>query len=164
MITQAIRSIAVLLLVLCLSSCVSTSRPPTNPSTDAATVEDFFRSGIEAFNSHDLELFLGQFGEDIEMYTPTGWLRGKNAVRERFASTFGQFPNVRMELESLKVRSVSQDTVVADFIWRVYPMGKGPAFHGVGSGVYVRRGISWEEVLEHETVTRVDEGLPGAGR
>ena len=33
---------------------------------------------------------------------------------------------------------------------RVYH--RGPAFHGVGSGVYVRRGTDWVEVLEHETV------------
>jgi uncharacterized protein (TIGR02246 family) len=161
---KRIRFIAILLFVVCLSSCVSSSNLPAGSAADAIAVEGFFRSGIDAFNGHDLELFLRQFGEDIDMYTPTGWLRGKTAVGERFASTFEQFPNVRMELESLKVRSVSKDTVVADFIWRVYPMGKGPAFHGVGSGVYVRRGGSWEEVLEHETVTKIDEGLPGAGQ
>ena len=38
-------------------------------------------------------------------------------------------------------------------------MGKGPAFHGVGSGVYVQRQGNWVEVLEHETVVKADEGL-----
>ena len=57
---------------------------------------------------------------------------------------------------------VARGTVVTDFKWRVYPMGRGPAFHGVGSGVYIRRGGRWVEVLEHETVVKVDEGLaPG---
>ena len=37
-------------------------------------------------------------------------------------------------------------------------MGQGPAFHGVGSGVYLRRDGKWTEVLEHETVVKVDEG------
>lgn len=50
-----------------------------------------YLTGIQAFNAHDLELFMGQFADDIEMYTPTGWLRGQTAVRERFASTFAQF-------------------------------------------------------------------------
>ena len=122
-------------------------------------VDDFFMSGIAAFNAHDLDSFMKQFASDIEMYTPTGWLRGQQNVRARFAQTFKQFPSVRMEVENLRVRVVARGTVVTDFSWRVYPMGKGPAFHGVGSGVYLKRNGKWVEVLEHETVTKVDQGL-----
>jgi uncharacterized protein (TIGR02246 family) len=122
-------------------------------------VKNFFMAGIAAFNAHDLEGFMKQFAEDVEMYTPTGWLRGRASVRERFSQTFKQFPAVRMEVEDLRVREVASGAVVTDFRWRVYPMGKGPAFHGVGSGVYVLRGGGWVEVLEHETVVKVDEGL-----
>lgn len=125
-------------------------------------VENFFMSGIAAFNAHDLDAFMKQFAEDVEMYTPTGWLRGREGVRGRFAQTFKQFPSVRMEVEGLRVREVARGTVVTDFRWRVYPTGRGPAFHGVGSGVYVLRDGGWVEVLEHETVVKVDEGLtPG---
>jgi len=124
-------------------------------------VETFYRAGIEAFNRHDLNEFMKQFAADISMYTPTGWLRGEKSVRERFSQTFKQFPKVRMEIEDLRVAEVSSDTAVIDFKWRVYPMGSGPAFHGVGSGVYVKRNGKWLEVLEHETVTKVDEGLGG---
>jgi uncharacterized protein (TIGR02246 family) len=122
-------------------------------------VESFFMSGIAAFNAHDLDGFMKQFADDIEMYTPTGWLRGRQGVRERFAQTFRQFPSVRMEIEDLRVREVARGTAVTDFKWRVYPMGQGPAFHGVGTGVYVRRNGKWVEVVEHETVVKVDEGL-----
>lgn len=153
--------IAVVCLLLSVS-CASSIGGSTSAENDAIEVESFFRSGIDAFNAHDLERFLRQFGNDVQMYTPTGWLRGKEAVRERFAQTFAQFPKVRMEVEDLRAESVADGTVITDFVWRVYPMGAGPAFHGVGSGVYVRSAEGWEEVLEHETVTRVDEGLPGA--
>jgi uncharacterized protein (TIGR02246 family) len=122
-------------------------------------VETFFMDGIKAFNAHELDTFMRQFAEDVEMYTPTGWLRGNQAVRERFAQTFQQFPKVKMDIENLRVREVSPGTVVTDFNWRVFPMGGGPAFHGVGSGVYVHRKGQWVEVLEHETVVKVDEGL-----
>lgn len=122
-------------------------------------VENFFMSGIASFNAHDLDGFMKQFADDIEMYTPTGWLRGKQTVRQRFAQTFEQFPAVRMEIEDLRVREVARGTVVTDFKWRVYPMGKGPAFHGVGTGVYLKRDGQWVEVSEHETVVKVDEGL-----
>jgi uncharacterized protein (TIGR02246 family) len=122
-------------------------------------VETFFMSGIEAFNAHDLNRFMKQFADDVEMYTPTGWLRGNTAVRERFVQTFKQFPAVKMEIEELKVREVAPNTVIVDFKWKTYPKGSGAAFYGVGSGVYVKRKGNWIEVLEHETVTKIDDEL-----
>jgi hypothetical protein len=147
-----------LLSLLIITAAVSFAAAQSKPAAKHP-VEKFFMDGITAFNAHDLDLFMKQFSADVEMYTPTGWLRGNSTVRERFATTFKQFPNVRMEIEELKVREVVSGTAVTDFKWRVYPMGRGPAFHGVGSGVYVRKNGVWSEVLEHETVTKVDEGL-----
>jgi uncharacterized protein (TIGR02246 family) len=145
-------------------SC-ATATPRRSPATEnAAEVEAFFMSGIDAFNRHDLDGFLRQFADDIDMYTPTGWLRGKQEVSERFATTFAQFPQVRMEIEQLEGRGVGPGTVVISFRWRVFPMGTGPAYHGVGTGVYVRRNSNWVEVLEHETVTRVDPELQTPNR
>jgi hypothetical protein len=95
---------------------------------------DFFMAGIAAFNAHNLDGFMKQFASDIEMYTPAGWLRGHQSVRERFAQTFRQFPGVRMDIEGLRVRKFERGAVVTDFKWRVYPTGEAPAFHGVGSG------------------------------
>jgi hypothetical protein len=48
-------------------------------------VRKFFMEGIAAFKAHDLESFMKQFADDVEMYTPTGWLRGRQSVRARFA-------------------------------------------------------------------------------
>lgn len=160
-----------LLTTACASPVVAqpAGAPAPPPAAAVASADDhpvraFYLAGIEAFNAHDLDRFMGQFGEDVEMYTPTGWLLGEAAVRERFAQTFAQFPAVRMEVEALRVRGVAPGVATVAFAWRVYPMGAGPAFHGVGSGVYVLRGKRWEEVLEHETVTRVDEPLGGGPR
>lgn len=160
---RGIASIASLTLLSCsLPACGmlggGAEDPPGGRNADEEVVA-FFNSGIAAFNRHELNVFMGQFGADIRMYTPTGWVNGYAAVRERFADTFAQFPAVRMEVDSLNARQVGDGVVVTRFRWRVYPMGQGPAFHGVGSGVYILRGDKWEEVLEHETVTRVDEGL-----
>ena len=147
------------LALLLLAATPSLLNAQTQNTKRRHSVEQFFMSGIAAFNQHDLDGFMKQFAVDIEMYTPTGWLRGREQVRERFAQTFKQFPAVRMEIEDLRVREVARGVVVTDFKWRVYPMGKGPAFHGVGSGVYLLRRGQWVEVLEHETVVKVDEGL-----
>jgi hypothetical protein len=153
-----------LLLALAISF-TATFSPHTSQTRNTAKkhpVETYFMSGISSFNSHNLNDFMSQFAPDIEMYTPTGWVRGQQNVRARFAQTFQQFPSVRMEIENLKVREVARQTVVTDFQWRVYPMGQGPAFHGIGSGVYILRNGKWVEVLEHETVVKVDDGLkPG---
>lgn len=145
-----------IVLLLAVSSCAFAQ---VENKTQKHPVETFFLSGIAAFNAHDLNGFMKQFADDVEMYTPTGWLRGQQNVRQRFAQTFQQFPKVKMEVEDLKVREVALGTVVTDFKWRVYPMGSGAAFHGVGSGVYILRNKNWVEVLEHETVLKVDEGL-----
>lgn len=150
------------ILALAILSAVASSAFHVQAQSQKHPVEKFFMTGIAAFNAHDLDGFMEQFAEDVEMYTPTGWLRGRQSVRERFAQTFRQFPSVKMEVEDLRVREVAPGTVVTDFSWRVYPLGGGPAFHGVGSGVYLQRAGRWVEVLEHETVVKVDEGLtPG---
>ena len=120
---------------------------------------DIFFSGIEAFSAHNLNRFMKQFADDVEMYTPTGWLRGNAAVRERFVQSFKQFPAVKMEIEELKVREVAANTIIVDFKWKTYPKGGGAAFHGVGSGIYVKRKGNWIEVLEHETITKIDDEL-----
>lgn len=153
------RYLALTILLAVISSPVAAQN---RNNTKLRAVETFFMSGISSFNAHDLDGFMKQFAEDVEMYTPTGWVRGRESVRARFAQTFKQFPSARMEIENLRVREVARTTIVTDFQWRVYPMGQGPAFRGVGSGVYILRNGRWAEVLEHETVVKVDEGLtPG---
>jgi uncharacterized protein (TIGR02246 family) len=144
-----------------LSSCAS-APPAASMADPAAAVSARFGQGIEAFNRHDLDVFLAQFGDDIEMHTPTGWLRGKEAVRARFVETFAQFPRVRMETEQLRARVAAPGVVIIDFAWRVFPAGQGPAFHGLSSGLYVQRAGRWVEIHEHESVTRIDAPLPGA--
>jgi hypothetical protein len=133
-------------------------------------VQDLYNGGIERFNAHDLPGFMRQFAADIDMYTPTGWLRGRAAVEQRFADTFKRFSQVHMVTSDLRSHAVAPSTVLVEFKWEVFPMGGGagssaPKFAGVGSGVYVCRDSQWFEVLEHETVTFTDPRLqaPPAG-
>ncbi len=142
-------------LIAALCACA----PPAFAQTPAeTTVRAVYMDGIAAFNRHDLETFLQQFSDDVEMYTPTGWLRGKAEVRDRFVQTFAGWPDVRMEIEALNTRQVAADTVLVDFRWRTYPGGGDAAFHGAATGAYVLRDGRWLEVLEHETVVKTDPG------
>jgi uncharacterized protein (TIGR02246 family) len=146
-----------------VSACAVPGAHSSSTPTATRSVEALYRSGIAAFNRHDLNEFTSQFADDIAMYTPTGWVRGRNAVRQRFAETFKQFPNVSMTIDSLDVTSPAPRTAIVRFNWTVQPMGRGPAFRGVGSGMYVERNGRWVEVLEHETVVSVDPELRPKG-
>jgi hypothetical protein len=127
-------------------------------------VRALYLAGINAFNSHDVETLIQQFANDFEMYTNTGWHRGLPAIKERFGKIFQQFPSVKMEIEDLHVREVVLGTAIVDFRWKVFPKGSGPAWSGIGTGVYVFRSQRWLEVLEHESVVHVDEALSTAGK
>jgi hypothetical protein len=158
-----VKRIVYIIVLLTISVCAAGAQTagsahPTN-SARTRSLETYFMSGIAAFNEHGLDKFMEQFGDDLELYTPAGRLRGREAVRERFVSTFKQFSGVRMEIEDLKIREVAKNTAIVDFKWTTYPIGRGPVFHGLSSGVYIKRGGKWVEVLEHETITSVDEAL-----
>ena len=135
--------------------------PAAHAETDPAAreVEQYFRAGIEAFNRGDLERFLQQFHPELRMYAVNEWLRGEAQIRERFTTTFRDFPRVRMEISRLRARSGTPDVVTVEFEWATFPRGDDAAWRGVGSGVYVRTAQGWREVLEHETVVSRDPRL-----
>ena len=122
-------------------------------------VRELYLSSIEAFNAGNLELFLANFASEIKMYGTDGIYVGQNALRERFQDVFQQFPNKKMEIPELTLDILSEEIVLVNFKWRLYPMGQGPAYCGVGSGLYTFRAGKWVEILEVETVTHVDEAL-----
>lgn len=122
-------------------------------------VKGLYLSSIEALNEGNLDLFLANFAPEIKMYGTDGTYFGENAVRQRFENVLQQFPDVRMEIPELKLEILSKNTVLVNFKWKVFPMGQGPAFTGLGSGVYVKNGDNWMEILEVETITDVDEAL-----
>ncbi|TAI47266.1 nuclear transport factor 2 family protein [Flagellimonas allohymeniacidonis] len=151
----------VVLILLNLSAC--------NPSRNAKKeqlssekdhpVKEVFLSGIEAFNQGNLDAFVSNFSKEITMYGTDGNYEGKEALRTRFATLFQQFPNMKMEIPSLKVEVLSEAVVLVDFGWKLYPIGQGPAYSGVGSGIYVNRQDTWIEILEVERTTHVDPEL-----
>ena len=122
-------------------------------------VRALYLSTIQSYNKGKLELFLDNFSEDIRMYGTDGNYVGKQALRNRFEAIFKQFPNSKMEIPELELEILSTENVLVNFTWELYPMGKGPAFRGVGSGLYTLRKGKWIEILEVETVTEVDKEL-----
>lgn len=122
-------------------------------------VKILYLTSIEALNEGNLDLFLANFAPEIKMYGTDGNYFGQNALRERFENVLQQFPNVRMEIPELNLEILSQNIVLVNFKWKVFPMGQGPAFSGIGSGVYMKKGDKWMEILEVETITDVDEAL-----
>ena len=152
-----------LLSVICLNSCAYKNEDNEDPSHQYDEVNhpvrSLYSSSIEALNEGDLDLFLANFAPEIKMYGTDGIYFGQNALRERFANVLQQFPNVRMEIPDLEIDILSKDVVLVNFEWKVFPMGRGPAYSGIGSGVYIFRNNKWVEILEVETVTNIDSEL-----
>ena len=126
---------------------------------DNHPVNELFISSIEAFNERNLDLFLANFASDIRMYGTDGNYFGQSALQERFQNLFQQFPRMKMEIPELNLEVLSQEVVLVNFQWRLYPMGQGPAFSGIGSGIYEYRDGQWLEILEVERTTDVDPEL-----
>lgn len=122
-------------------------------------VQVLYMSSIDAFNQGNLDSFLENFSLDIKMYGTDGVYFGIDALRNRFDKVFKQFPNVRMEILELKLEILSDAVVLVNFKWRVYPLGKGPAYSGLGSGIYVYKENKWTEILEAERITHMDKEL-----
>lgn len=151
-------------LTMILFTCIACKNLNVNNNHQAYTEENhpvrtLYLSSIEALNEGNLDLFLANFAPEIKMYGTDGTYFGQNALRERFEKVLQQFPNVRMEIPELNLEILSQDIVLVNFKWKVFPMGQGPAFSGLGSGIYRNKNGKWMEILEVETITNVDDTL-----
>ena len=93
------------------------------------------------------------------MFGTDGNYFGQSALRERFKILFEQFPDMKMEIPELNLEILSEEVVLVNFQWKLYPMGQGPAFSGIGSGIYKFSDGQWIEILEVERTTEVDEAL-----
>ncbi|MDJ0646389.1 MAG: nuclear transport factor 2 family protein [Flavobacteriaceae bacterium] len=149
------------ILLLNLNSCKTARHTESDKqlTENNHPVKELYMSSIEAFNQGNLDLFLANFDFDIKMYGTDGMYFGIDALRNRFDKVFKQFPNVRMEILELKLEILSKAVVLVHFKWKVYPMGQGPAYSGLGSGVYMFKENKWTEILEAERVTEMDKEL-----
>ena len=148
----------VLLSTIACNDLDAVNKNQDNPEGDHP-VKTLYLTSIEALNEGNLDLFLDNFAPDIKMYGTDGIYFGQTALRQRFETVLQQYPEVRMEIPELDLEILGQDIVLVNFEWKVFPMGQGPAFSGIGSGVYVKERDTWMEILEVETITAVDEAL-----
>ena len=74
--------------------------------------EEFARSWIDAWNSHDLERILSHYSDQFEMFSPkiiqiagepSGTLKGKDAVGKYWTMALGLVPDLRFELIALLI-------------------------------------------------------------
>lgn len=149
------------MLLLNIHACKKTdNKEATHQYTEGNhPVKELFLSSIGGFNEGNLKLFYANFAPEIKMYADDGNYFGRSALQERFEILFKKFPDMKMEIPELKLEILSKEVVLVNFKWKLYPMGKGPAYSGVGSGVYKYLDDQWMEILEVETTTHVDEEL-----
>jgi len=153
----------ILLGVLILNGCsrksVTINDDNQNYTAEIHPVRDLYLSSIKALNDGKLDEFLLNFSSEIKMYGTDGNYFGIVALRERFRNVLQQFPSMRMEIPDLTLEMLSNEVVLVNFEWKVFPMGQGPAYSGIGSGIYTYRNNKWSEILEVETVTHIDKEL-----
>ena len=143
-----------ILLLFTTFSLITYSQNNDTSSKQKHLVELHYLSVIDAFNSHNVEEFVKQFADDIEVYTNDIWYRGVSSIRKRYTYVFQEFPSITMEISNFNLREIAKKTVVIDYNWKILPNGIGnyPIWSGVGTGVYILRNKKWEEVLIHETL------------
>ena len=132
---------------------------PLSANEQNHPVRALFLSSIDEFNNKNLSAFLENFAPDIKMYGTDGTYFGQEALHQRFEVLIRQYPNMKMDIPQLDLEILSEEVVLVNFKWKVYPMGQGPAFTGIGSGIYTYTENQWIEILEVETITHVDDAL-----
>ena len=72
--------------------------------------EKFAQDWIKAWNSHDLNLILDHYADDIEISTPmikhtlgikSGSMKGKKSVREYWEKALIKYPNLHFQLHEI---------------------------------------------------------------
>ncbi len=152
-------TILIYALAVVLSACQNEKKPVEAKTSVEDSVREVYLASIEGFNNGDLDAFLINFASNITMYGTDGTYEGHDALRERFQPLLEQFPEMKMDILKLTTEALAEEVVLVHFQWKLYPFGQGPAYEGIGSGVYTNQQGNWREILEVETVTHVDEAL-----
>ena len=99
---------------------------------------------LRAWNSHDMEAIMSHYSADVEFSSPlamqvlnepTGFIRGKDALRAYFENGLSRFPGLHFELIDV-LGGVGSVTVY-------YRGAESPALHSVGEGA----GMTVAEVM-----------------
>lgn len=78
---------------------------------EKSEAENIVQRQVNAYNARNLEAFLENFSDDIEIYTFPNILqtKGKEAYKKGFASFFQRYPNLHCEILN---RTVKGNTVI----------------------------------------------------
>ena len=101
---KQIRYIAGFALVLIVSSISASSfaaQATESKSADAELADAITRMDkamFDAFNSHNVDLLMSMFTDDVEFYHDKGGLTNHQQTREGFTGMFGRTPDIRRDL------------------------------------------------------------------
>ena len=129
----------------------SEGKPQRKRITRRKAVEDKVRSYLDAMNARDPEAMVAHWREDgVEDIVPVGILRGRDELRDYFASLFAAMPDARTEITRLVAGE--QSCAVE---WRLEATLSGSAFMGIEpNGRHIEiRGFDLFELVDGELVS-----------
>ena len=133
------------------SEAKSEAKPQRKRITRRKAVEDRVRSYLEAMNSRDPEAMAAHWREDgVEDIVPVGILRGRDELRDYFASLFAAMPDARTTITRLVAGE--QSCAVE---WRLEATLSGAPFLGIEpTGKHIEiRGFDLFELEDGELVS-----------
>ena len=133
------------------SEAKSEAKPQRKRITRRKAVEDRVRSYLEAMNRRDPEAMVAHWREDgVEDIVPVGILRGRDELRDYFASLFAAMPDARTTITRLVAGE--QSCAVE---WRLEATLSGAPFLGIEpTGKHIEiRGFDLFEVEDGELVS-----------
>lgn len=145
---------AALALALLLTACVKVRvdhGPDPSPATATAAAQSLLDHGATAWNRGDLDDFVSDYAEDATFVTSQGVVRGRAAIRARYAPRF--LPGARRDslwFQGVAARPVASDGIQAVAWWNL-SRGDSVVARGPTSLLLQRVGGRWRIVHDHSS-------------
>jgi hypothetical protein len=95
-------------MLVCVKGAAAMSQPVSRGATELATrtPEEIFAHHAEALGAEDLDAIVMDYADDVCVVLPSGVLRGKDAVRDFFASVFQVLPKAQWGVKTTFVDDI----------------------------------------------------------
>jgi uncharacterized protein (TIGR02246 family) len=150
LIRRALAPAAALLLAACVRVRVNPDAAEAPVAAAQRAAEDLLAHGAAAWNRGDLDGFVSDYAEDATFVTSRGLVRGRAAIRERYAPRFAP-GTARDSLSFRDIRARVEGDAVQAVAWWVLSRGDSVTATGPTSLLLRRAGGRWRIVHDHSS-------------
>jgi uncharacterized protein (TIGR02246 family) len=140
---------------LLLAACSSPAPGGPAPAADGdpAAIERLLEASVQEWNRGNLEGFLLPYDSVATLVAPGGMVRGRGAIRERYASTYFRTgtPTGVLAFRDLEVRMLGRDHALVVGRYVVSGRGGAQTATGIFSLTLIRRREGWRILHDHSS-------------